>query len=418
MRFLYSTRERHPAIRVDLAQLFSNGLATKGHCVDWHMQAMAHGPTRVEKMGLRERVFVGRAFGNGGAWLKLLNQLSALRHDLRLIRFIRCGRYDFIQVRDKAFAAMVGLLAARRKGLPFYYWMSFPYAEADSLRARDRTLGFSMAERLFYFIRGALIGWLLYRVLLRRADHIFVQSDRMKKDVAERGVLLEKMTVVPMGVNLEQVKNADHIKSDDPCIVGRLPLVYMGTLVRVRRIDFLVEMLPRVLKHFPDALLVLVGDAPERDLCLLRDAVERLRVGDSVIFMGFVPIERAWAYVRSARVCLSPFRPSRILDSCSPTKVVEYMAWGRPVVANRHPDQSKVLEESGAGLAVAYEPKAFADAVIELLYDHGRAEAMGARGVDYVRKHRSYRALSANLERQYLKLLGIRREAMPTESCQ
>jgi glycosyltransferase involved in cell wall biosynthesis len=94
------------------------------------------------------------------------------------------------------------------------------------------------------------------------------------------------------------------------------------------------------------------------------------------------------------------------------------MAWGRPVVANRHPDQSKVLEESGAGLAVAYEPKAFADAVIELLYDHGRAEAMGARGVDYVRKHRSYRALSANLERQYLKLLGIRREAMPTESCQ
>ena len=180
----------------------------------------------------------------------------------------------------------------------------------------------------------------------------------------------------------------------------------MGTLVRIRRIDFLIDMLKRVRGKEPRAVLVLVGDAPEQDVQFLRDEARRFGVDEHVIFTGFVRMERAWGYIRQAKVCLSPFRPSPILDSTSPTKVVEYLAWGRPVVANAHPDQSKVLGESGAGFAVAYDPQAFADAVVELLRNPAKAEEMGRRGVEYVRRHRSYAALSWQLEQKYIELLG------------
>ena len=59
------------------------------------------------------------------------------------------------------------------------------------------------------------------------------------------------------------------------------------------------------------------------------------------------------------------------------------------MVANEHPDQSKVLGESGAGFAVEYNPRAFADAAIALLKDPQKAEEMGLRGIDYVERQLS-----------------------------
>jgi glycosyltransferase involved in cell wall biosynthesis len=123
-------------------------------------------------------------------------------------------------------------------------------------------------------------------------------------------------------------------------------------------------------------------------------------------------MSEAWTYIQQATVCLSPLRPNPILDAGTPTKVIEYMAFNKVVVANRHPDQSKLLEESGAGYAVEYESDAFAQAVIELLRDPESARRMGARGREYVRRHRSYAALTDALEARYLELLG-REQSLP-----
>ncbi len=45
-------------------------------------------------------------------------------------------------------------------------------------------------------------------------------------------------------------------------------------------------------------------------------------------------------------------RSPEILRAASPTKLVEYMAMGKAVVANDHPEQKRVIEESGAGYCV------------------------------------------------------------------
>ena len=80
------------------------------------------------------------------------------------------------------------------------------------------------------------------------------------------------------------------------------------------------------------------------------------------------------------------------------------MAIGKAVVANDHPEQRLIIEESGAGICVPYQEKAFADAIVELLHHPARAEEMGKRGRSYVFKHRSYGKIADIVENQYLRI--------------
>jgi glycosyltransferase involved in cell wall biosynthesis len=106
--------------------------------------------------------------------------------------------------------------------------------------------------------------------------------------------------------------------------------------------------------------------------------------------------------VAEADVCVSPFFPTPILNSTSPTKLVEYMAMGKAVVANDHPEQRLVIAESGAGLCVAWDETAFAQALLRLLRDPALARNMGERGRAWVLQHRTYDAIADLVERELL----------------
>jgi glycosyltransferase involved in cell wall biosynthesis len=122
--------------------------------------------------------------------------------------------------------------------------------------------------------------------------------------------------------------------------------------------------------------------------------------------VGQLPQSRALEYVREADVCVSPFYPTPVLRSASPTKLIEYMAMGKAVVANDHPEQRRVIEASGAGYCVPYEEKAFAAAVVALLQDPEAAMAMGQRGRRYAVEHRAYTVIADRVEERLLAVAG------------
>ncbi|HSC16137.1 MAG TPA: glycosyltransferase, partial [Gammaproteobacteria bacterium] len=88
------------------------------------------------------------------------------------------------------------------------------------------------------------------------------------------------------------------------------------------------------------------------------------------------------------------------------TKLIEYMALGKPVVANDHPEQADVLHASGAGIVCAWNEQEFAAAIVELLMDPQRCKKMGVAGRGYVAEHRTHWAmveLVAGRYRQHLR---------------
>jgi glycosyltransferase involved in cell wall biosynthesis len=121
---------------------------------------------------------------------------------------------------------------------------------------------------------------------------------------------------------------------------------------------------------------------------------------------GFLPQSEALARVQQADVCLSPFYPTPMLLSTSPTKLVEYLALARPVVANNHPEQSLILRESRAGVCVPWGARYFARAVRWLMArTQDERLAMGERGREWVVKNRSYARIADDIERAVSRIL-------------
>jgi len=322
-------------------------------------------------------------------------------HNLRTLITFDKTKYYAIQVRDMPLTALVGLIQARVRGMPFFYWLSFPHSEAQIERAMSR--GPKAGMRFWFPLVQGLVGrFLLYRVVLPRADHVFVQSVQMQRDLAAEGIPLKRMTPVPMGVDMESAELRKVQPSSDSRLQGRRVLIYLGTLDPLRKIEILFEALSLIRLQVPDVLLVLAGDTEDAEhLQWLKNEACRLGVSDQVLWTGWLPLQQAWSYVRSAEIGLSPFPRGFLLDSASPTKAVEYMALELPVVANDNPDQAQILGESGAGICVPLTSNAFAESVVSLLRDPGRLSVMGQSGRAFVIKNRSYAHLARILSESY-----------------
>jgi glycosyltransferase involved in cell wall biosynthesis len=402
-RLLVVSSDPYPPTRVDVSVLFGEELARRGHEIDWILQSEAD----------TGRPFIAH-WGGGQVWVAPTNHGSSLRgrlrkhfagiwNDARILTLMRGPRYDAIEVKDKFISGLFAILAARLYRKRFVYWLSFPIPEFYLTKARDGMAPYPWLYRL----RGLACRFLLYRVLLPAADHVFVQSEQMRRDVAARGIPLSKLTAVPMGIKLD-----DHNSSPAPTSRSRVPtgqpsLLYLGTLNRERRIDFLLRVLTHVLRNVAGAKLYLVGkgESPEDEEFLRQEAC-RLGVQSSLVFTGQLPRQEALRYVQDADVCVSPFYPTPILNSTSPTKLVEYMAMGKAVVANTHPEQQLLIDRSGCGYCVPYEEDAFAGAIVKLLLDPRLAREMGERGRRYVIEHRSYGVIATDVEREMLRIAG------------
>lgn len=394
IRLLYLTAEQWPTFRQDLVALFGKYLPRFGIQADLVTEqeaATAELPP----------------WGGGAVMLcKVPRQRAAqyllkLGHNLKTLWSCNPARYQAIQVRDMTVSAWFGLMTARRHGLRFYYWLSFPQSEGQIARAQARGPG-SGLRFWFPLLQGWFGKWLLYRIVLPAADHIFVQSVQMKQDLLARGIPAARMSPVPMGIDLENLPATSAGAMPDPRLQNRPVLVYLGTLDPARQIDILLEMLAIARKQKPDLLLVLVGDTEDAGhRQWLRDESRRLELEEQVIFTGWLPISDAWQYVRSASIGLSPFPRGPLLDSASPTKAVEYLALGLPVIVNDNPDQKRMIEESQAGLCVPLTAQAFADAALQLLNNPSLRQTMAQRGREYAHQHRSYAHIASELASIY-----------------
>jgi hypothetical protein len=280
----------------------------------------------------------------------------------------RTERYDAIQVRDKFLIAACAAVIARRRGLRFFFWLSFPEPEAQLLRVREGTARY----RWLTAIRGGFFWLLLYRWILPRCDHVFVQSERMRQDVVAQGIPLEKMTAVPMG-----------IAADD---LGRRGI---------------------------DARMLFVGDGERAsDRQVIEERARQLGVQDRIEITGFMDRSAALQRMLEVDIALSPFFPTPILLSTSPTKLIEYMALGLPVIANDHPEQRLILRESRAGVRIPWGGRHFARAVAYLcgLTDEQRRD-MGQCGREWVRQNRTYDHIADRVEAEYRRHLQSPKDA-------
>ena len=83
------------------------------------------------------------------------------------------------------------------------------------------------------------------------------------------------------------------------------------------------------------------------------------------------------------------------------------MAMSKAVVANDHPEQRKVINESGGGICVPYDESSFSAAILDLLKSPKKSEEMGRLGRKYVERERSYTVIANRLDRQLMQVINF-----------
>jgi glycosyltransferase involved in cell wall biosynthesis len=403
LRVLFVPREQYPTDRVRINVLFGRELLSRGHQIDIVMQAASEAVTPGRHDWFGRTLFVGPTDSREGMFHRARKHWLSLRHDLRMLRAASRDRYDAILVSDKFIIGLLAAFISRRRGLKYIFWLTFPYPEIELLGARERTARYPAVAR----IRGVISSWTLYRWILPSADYVFVQTERMKDAVCAHGLPPHKVSPIVSGFDLGAIALAPP-NGSFPREAATVRLAYLGTLGAERHLEMLIDMLAELRASGVAARLILVGHADRpRDREFLEQRAAALGVADAMEITGFLPQKEAWRRVAEADICLSPIFRSPIYDVGSPTKLVEYMAMGMPIVANDHPEQRLVLRESRAGVCVPWGGRYFARAV-RWLMKRSPAEraAMGVRGRAWVEANRSYARIADDVERTCLAVLS------------
>lgn len=387
-KIIFISSDTFKPFRPDVKDLFAIKIAEKGHEIDWLLQSEKECSKSYVTRWKKSLFFVGRTNNGTRVIDRLLKHFHALINELKVFKLSMEGEYDFILIKDKYLPALISIIASKLFKIQFIFWLSYPFPEARLYKSKQGIARYP----LIYKLRGNINHFFQYRVIMKYAHHIFVQSEQMKKDIARKSISEKKMTPVQMGVNMEDIDQCifSHINNKN-----RAATLYLGTMAKERNPEFLLRAHKIVLETIPDAQLYMVGDCDDPDtIPQLKSKAEELGISGRVIFTGFVPRQKAWTLIRETAVCLSPYYPTFILNSTSPTKLMEYMALGKPVVATMHPEQKIIISKSNAGICTPWDENSFAQAVIKLLQNPILANHMGKSGRDYIRNNRTYDILA------------------------
>lgn len=387
MRILLATAESHPTDRPDVQVLFGEALPARGIQVD----LLAVTPGRSPAVWSGGVLHPGQPQGRGVIPMLASDvrlQVSLLGQGLRGV--------DMLVVRDKPVLGLIGWAAARKAGIPFAYWMSYPLPAHHRWLARRRDL--PLARRAWMGVRGIIGQQGLDQVLVPRSDWLFVQSQAMLESLRPLGLMQDRVSVVPMGVDVAALPQA---ASDWPAALnGRSVGVYLGTLDRARGLEVLIDATLRVVRQRPDFRLLVIGEADEpRDVGALQEFARLRGALPWVYFAGRMPRARALSWVRRCALALSPVPRTPLTEVGSPTKAIEALACGIPVVCNDQPDQAAVIRSSQGGYVVDLSPAGFAQGVVRTLREieagHWLERSRMAR--EWVRRHRDYQAIGARV---------------------
>lgn len=166
---------------------------------------------------------------------------------------------------------------------------------------------------------------------------------------------------------------------------NRRVVVCVGRLVHRKGQDKLIEAMPQVLKEFPDAVLLLVGEGPIRSM--LDKLIRHHGLEHHVIFTGRIKFEDLPKYIQLGEVFAMPSRDRFFGLEVEGLGIVylEASACGVPVIVGKSGGAPDAVIQNQTGLIVeGTKPQEISDAICRLLADKDLARQMGRQGREWV----------------------------------
>jgi glycosyltransferase involved in cell wall biosynthesis len=227
---------------------------------------------------------------------------------------------------------------------------------------------------------------------LAAAARIIVVSEIAKRSLVERGIASERIVVNPNGVDAARFSTGDasirhRLGIDDESVVAG----FVGSFGPWHGAPVLARAFAKVASRAPHLRLLLVGDGQELPptLEILRDA----DLEDRTTVVGQVPPTAVPSYVDACDVLVAPHvpLPDAVEFFGSPTKLFEYMAAGKAIVASRLGQIGDVLEHGVTAWMV--EPGSvdeLGEALVAVAADPKLRGELGAKARRQASEHHSW----------------------------
>jgi len=331
------------------------------------------------------------------ARLPIANQVAVVAAlEKRLDHLARILRPDIIHAHSPALNGLAAVRVGRRLDLPVVYEVRAFWEDA----AVDHGTSCEGGPR--YRLTRALETW-----VMRRAQAVTTISQGLRDDIAARGIPEERLTVIPNGVDIDRFTTArkrDERLATSLGLQGRPVLGFIGSFYGYEGLDLLLQALPEILGHRPDARVLLVGGGPQED-ALKRQARE-LGLAGEVIFTGRVPHDQVARYYALVDILVYPRKSKRITELVTPLKPLEAMAQHGLVLASDVGGHRELIEDGRTGILFpAGDAHALADAALRLLNEPERWPELRANGRCFVEEERNWAASVARYRDIYQRLV-------------
>lgn len=257
-------------------------------------------------------------------------------------------------------------------------------------------------------LTGALVPGLL-RGIGRHASLLTAVSEWARRRLEPAFGWRGRMAILPSGIDAQRFHPgvSDKLVRERHGLEDAPVICCVSRLVPRKGQDILIKALPEIAASFPRVRLLIVGTGPYEPA--LRALAGRLGVAKRVVFTGAVPYDELAGYFRAGNVFAMPCRARWFgLDVEALGAVfLQGAAVARPVVVGNSGGAPEAVRPGETGLVVdPRNPAAVAAAVLELLDDPVRAEAMGRAGAAWVHRDWTWEAMASKLEALLLHSLG------------
>jgi glycosyltransferase involved in cell wall biosynthesis len=313
-----------------------------------------------------------------------------LRAGWTAVRAHRRERFALAQVASLPDYLVFAVLPLRLVGVPVI--LDLHEAMPEFFRSRFPKASNPIAHRLLL---------LQERVSIAVSTATLVVNEAMRDRLVGLGIRADKVHVVINSPSLKRFDAAAFPRRtfrED----GSLRLVYTGGLTPTYELDVLIAAVAAIATERPDldVRLDIYGRGDSEPA--LQGSVATLGLADRVTFHGRIPIDDVPAVVATADIGIAPTRRDRFTDLSLSTKVYEYAAMGKPVVASRLPLVERTFPPGSVSPYEPGDPRSMADAIVALADDadtRGRAVARTATIVADAAWERESRAYVALVER-------------------
>jgi len=351
----------------------------------YHLTGPKH--NQAAKPETREEVIDGLKFFRSDelncVWeLPIINQWAVVKSlQNRLDEIIPQIKPDIIHAHSPALNGLAAVKAGKKYHIPVVYEIRAFWEDA----AVDHGTSKEWGTR--YRMTRALETW-----VIKKAQAVTTICEGLRRDIVQRGVAQEKVTVIPNAVDLEKFSHntqKDQTLADSLGLSNQQVLGFIGSFYAYEGLPLLIEALPEIIKQKNNIKLLLVGGGP--DETKIKSKIKQLNLEEHVIFTGRVPHEQVQSYYNLVDIFVYPRYSMRLTDLVTPLKPLEAMAQNRLVVASDVGGHKELITDGINGkLFSAGNKSALANAVLDLLEHQEQWPQYYLSGKQYVDNERNW----------------------------